>query len=85
MKVQTFFICSKGNHTHTLSLSLTLTAPLQEDNTPVRAYNCNTNQSPTIQLNKEAVKIQRSKIFRGRKKKETSKIILHDWKHHCML
>lgn len=45
-------------HTHTLPLSLFLghTTPLQEDSIPARAYNFNINQSPTIKLNKKAVK-----------------------------
>lgn len=62
MKVQTFVICYKGNlslthsHTHTHTLPQMYNT-LPEDSIPVRAYNCNTNQSPTVQFNKKAVKI----------------------------
>lgn len=61
MKVQTFVECYKSNlslthsHTHTHVLKIYNTLP--EDSIPVRAYNFNTNQSPTVQFNKKAVKI----------------------------
>lgn len=42
-------------HTHTLFF-LGHTTPLQEDSISARAYNVNINQSPTIKLNKKAVK-----------------------------
>lgn len=41
-------------HTHTLPQ---IYNTLPEDSIPVRAYNVNTNQSPTVQFNKKAVKI----------------------------
>lgn len=78
MKVQKLFRWYKATslYTHTHTHNLFRHTPLQGDCIPVRTYNFNTIQSPTIQLNKKAAK--NLALYDILKEKGISNIVVRD-------